>query len=452
MGTLNVENLKTNIEYVHHLLEVVDILCLQEHWMFRFEEPLLKNLLQGYSYHAKCSDDDDPISPLMKPKGEAGVITIWKPSLDPYISTMPDGSSRCVVIKVSTQHKATFVLNTYMPTAGADEKYRAMLDEMYELNQALSPDGNIIWAGDLNGSFSRQVPSSNDRLLQKFCKEIKFTSSNDPQPTYYHFVGNITSRIDHILTHTSTDHIIGKQHVITRHPLNLSSHDPVIAHLTVPISTEDTHNSSEDATEARSKPNWKKVDVEAYKEVTNQRFKVFIEQDGLSLPTDSIVERINDILLRSADECGAKPKKKAKRKSKYPWSAALKPTVLQIKKAYWQWKQVQKDPNHPLARELKDLHKSLRQQQRQMQAEHNKALLEDIANASVEDKQLFYRLIRKQRSTQSGISSNIEFPGNPTSQLQGWANYYEQLATAEDLPHFDNSYHKAMQLKLHLVV
>ena len=124
IATLNVENIKTNIEYVHHLLKRVDILCVQEHWLYNFEEPLLKQLIPHVCYHLKCVDDDDPISPLLKPKGVAGVLTMWNPKIDHMITAIADGSPRCAVIQIGSGVKPTFLINSYLPTEGTPDYYR----------------------------------------------------------------------------------------------------------------------------------------------------------------------------------------------------------------------------------------------------------------------------------------------------------------------------------------
>ncbi len=76
-------------------------------------------------------------------------------------------------------------------------------------------------------------------------------------------------------------------------------------------------------------------------------------------------------------------------------------------------------------------------------AQHRKQLLEDISNGSVEDKQLFYRLVNKQRGGCLGVASNIDFGMPCKTQLDGWVNYFEGLATATSLPQFDNKYYMA---------
>ena len=434
---------------------MVDILCIQEHWMFSFEENMLKALIPNICYHIKCSDDKRPVNPTLKPRGQGGVLTLWKPEMECLVTPLPDGSERNVLIQIgSTKEGATYLLNSYMPTEGSLAKYVEVLDEVYEIQLKHSPNGRFIWIGDLNASFTRPNPTENDKAFRKFCSEQRLTppsSESNSIPTYHHFVGAITSRIDHVLTHKASTNILSNSKIMTREPLNLSSHDPILIQIQLLKGVSTGSKSLTQEARAKKKPNWPKVDIPKYTHTTGLRLDSLINTDGLTLPTEVLVERINNILLQSADECGPPAKKAKKRKSRYPWSGDMKPFVKQIKHAYYCWKTQGKKPDHPLVEDIKQMKKTLRSEQRQLAAEHRRSLLTDISKATVDNKQLFFRLIKRQRGCSRELCNSVEFPPECETQLEGWASYYEKLATAESLPHFDDEHHKAMQLKHHLV-
>ncbi len=50
------------------LLNKTDILCLQEHWLHRFEENRLNRIAEDYKkgYTLKCFDDNDPLPPTQR--------------------------------------------------------------------------------------------------------------------------------------------------------------------------------------------------------------------------------------------------------------------------------------------------------------------------------------------------------------------------------------------------
>ena len=117
----------------------------------------------------------------------------------------------------------------------------------------------------------------------------------------------------------------------------------------------------------------------------------------------------------------------------------MKPIVSKIKQLFYIWKQNNKDPHHEAATELKAAKKELKSMQRHLAAQHRKQLLQDITSASTDDKQLYYRLVNKQRGCAQGVADNKDFGSHVSSQLEGWACYFESLATATSLPQFSST-------------
>ena len=434
-------------------MEHMDILCLQEHWLYAFEENMLRCLLgDKYLYTMKCIDDQNPINPSLKPRGQGGVLTLWKPEIDHLITPLDDGAERNLAIMVGTESHGTVLLNSYMPTAGSQDCYAQVLDEVHEILEKHATKCHFIWCGDLNASLTRCPPSSNDKKLRQFIKEADLiTTANDPpKPTYHHFMGGITSTIDHILTTKNHSAAITQFNVLSRQMTNLSSHDPVSAIIEVPEQQQE-RNTDDTIMEARKKPRWDKIDRSAYEELTGTQLSSLIECGGLLLPNEVLVERLNSILLDCSDRCGPKPprkKKKKKAQRKYPWSDNLKPIMKDLKHAFYWWKHNDKDPNHPLAARVKNLKKSLRSHQRQLAAIHRRDQLEEIANAATSDRNLFYRLVGRQRGSQSRVSNHVIFNGGE-SQLDGWATYFETLATDIPAPHYDTYHLHASELRHH---
>ena len=66
------------------------------------------------------------------------------------------------------------------------------------------------------------------------------------------------------------------------------------------------------------------------------------------------------------------------------------------------------------------------------------------------DQQLFYKLIKKQRQQSSSSIATIDF-GPGKSQLDGWADYFEDLATPSNNPLFDATYHQSRELQFLLL-
>ena len=391
---------------VHHLLVYNDILCIQEHWLYSFEEEFLKELLPGLHFHIKCVDDAYPIGPLMKPKGTAGVAIIWNSNINSLITPLQDGSHRCMLVQVGDM-PPTFILNTYMPTNGSSDDYGDVLDEVHVIYEKYSTLGEIIWVGDQNGDLNRRKPYENDKLLTEAIHELGIVSVDKSKtPTYHHFVGGITSKIDYMFIQPQTLSKVSKFRIDVRHPLNLSCHDAISA--TIAIQTHPTSSSDHTSCEAKRRPNWKKIDLKKYAELTSMHLESLTNHGGLSLPIGVLVDRVNTILTQVASECGpaAKPttKRKNRRTTRYPWHPKMKPVAKRIKDRFFLWKLEDRDPDHPIANELDQCKKELRSMQRQLAAEHRRQLLVDIALASADDKDLYYRVMKKQRGGQGGVA------------------------------------------------
>ena len=381
-------------------------------------------------------------------------MTLWTKQLDHAITPMPDGSTRVVVVHIVTENNPIVLINTYMPTEGSHDKqssYEDLLDEVHEITQKYQSTCDIIWAGDHNASFYRKKPTTNDRLFRAFCKEDNYVPHPETEdtPTYHHFCGESKSRIDHVLS-TSGKNILRTTSVDIRHHLNVGSHDAVIAEVAIIIPP--VIKSPPGARPANPKPKWNKADTHLYRSLTEERINVLISTGGLDLPHQVLADRLQCILLLCAEESGANVcRTKSKRTSKLPWAPELKPLVAASKQLHFQWKVEGKPDGTDTYRRLKEAKKSLRSMQRHLAATSRQAQQKEIATAHHADKQLFYKLVRRQRESPKCSSPVINFKVPATTQIEGWATYFETLATPVSLPHYCEWYSNAMQLKMNLL-
>lgn len=66
------------------------------------------------------------------------------------------------------------------------------------------------------------------------------------------------------------------------------------------------------------------------------------------------------------------------------------------------------------------------------------------------DKRLFYKLIRRQRKTR-GTACSVQFSDPTLDQADGWANYFQELATPLNLAHFNENHKLSIDLQLLLM-
>ena len=174
--------------------------------------------------------------------------------------------------------------------------------------------------------------------------------------------------------------------------------------------------------------------------------------DGvLDLPSNVVIECVNHILTSSAETCGAKKKQVvSKRNGKLAWSPSFKPMVRQLKKARWNYRTAPPSKREKLQGEYKLKKKELRSAQRQLLATQRKQLHKEIMDAHEGDKVTFYKLIRRQRGERHTELRPVDF-GKEDDQLEGWASYFEELATPADRDHYNEQYKNSRLLRYHLL-
>ena len=456
LATLNIENVTSNYAYLQDLLKFCDIVCIQEHWLHRFEVGVLEKIIPDHHFAIKCYDDTNHISNSHRPaRGRAGIATIWNKKLSHCMEELPDGSTRVQVCQLHTQNGFVTIINTYMPTEGthdSENTYDDVLDEVHDIMQKYKSSSSIIWAGDLNGSLRRPSPTTNDRKLRKFFREEKLESkiTLEETPTYYHFNRRSTSQIDHIAQLQRDENKLTEVRVDQRNHVNTSSHDAVMANLTV---IPKKWPKKKATVMVKTKPNWKKVDLNRYKEVTGLRLKNLIASDGLTLPTEVVAECTNHILTTSAELCGAgKKKQQSKRdRGKRPWLPSFKPIIRLMKQSRWKAENSRSiQDREKFKHEYRNAKKGLRSAQRQATALKRREYHQEIMNAYQGDRNTFFKIVKRQREAGKNTEANVNFK-EETEQLEGWATYFEELATPQNQPHYDEKYKSARMLKFLLL-
>lgn len=427
------------------------IICIQEHWLYSFQQNEIKELFPSHCWAIKCIDDGNPIAPIHRPRGHAGVACLWDKQIDHDITVLPDGSDRVLAI----QYNDTVIINTYMPTAGTHTKisYQDITDEVHELLEKYHPQLNMIWFGDMNADPQRAT-SNNDRMLKAFCEEEELVISDKIQePTYHHFTGTSRSKIDLVIQPAIQD-LIEDIKVDVRNPINLSCHDAIIAKLNIGTVAATTSAKSKYTTPAPTKIKWNKVDLPMYRNLTFRRLTKMLQYIDDRTPTDLIVKRTNAILSKSALDCH--PTSKPRKQTTYKWAHQLKTYAVDAKEAHARWKEEGRpeDPLHPAYHSKTEAKRSLRRQQKQINARERDERQRLIMEACENDHRLFYQLIKRQRSDGQDAAAQINFkfdPKNQNSQTENWAEYFEKLATPQDLPQYNAEHHETTKLKLLLI-
>ena len=458
--TINIESLRRNAAYVNELISKHPnaIVCLQETWIYNFQQQEIRDLFPSTHWAFKCNDDNNPIAPLYKPQGRAGVACAWSNLLNNHVKVQPDGSSRVLVIQVQTTHQCLAIANTYMPTNGThdDVTYDEVTDEIHELLEKYA-NCDFIWLGDLNGDPKRnRYP--NDKALIQFCKDEELQLCEKiTLPTYHHFVDNKKYNLDHFVQPSTQRDLILSIAVDQRNPLNLSTHDAVIAVMNFDISKSQANTSSATSNHvnAPTKIKWNKVDIPLYKQLTRTKLTKMLQYTDEHTPNAILVGRTNAILKEAALQSSPAPKV-LRKQTTFKWTPNLKPLVDESKLAFRKWKQCGRpaDSAHPATRMNDQAKKNLKSGHKKVAAQDRVDRHTQIMQACENDSKLFFQLVKQQRGNGAPTSVTIKFkfdPENNHAQIDDWASYYKDLATPKDFPHFSQEHSEHIDLKMLLL-
>ena len=170
IATFNIENFYTNKLYLDKLLSECQIIALQEHWLYHFEQRELVEFCneRGFNVVLKSVDDADPLPPQCRPRGRGEIAMIWKKNIDQMVSPVSDGNNRVQGLVINSAVGEVCILNVYMQCRGsrdAEDNYRDVLAQIAEIMNIYSDRARFILVGDMNASLTRDIPTSRDLVF-----------------------------------------------------------------------------------------------------------------------------------------------------------------------------------------------------------------------------------------------------------------------------------------------
>ena len=447
------ENVTTNTVYFLELLIKVDILAIQEHWLWTFEKSFLEKLAaeNHYSSFIKCTDENEPISGRQRIRGWGGCGIFWKSSLDQHIRIQSDGSERICVITMDIYPKPFCFVAVYMPTTGNkdyDRKYCQCLDELHEIVHKYS-DHSIIIMGDMNASFIRNQETTRDKLFKKAVHDMGLClPQNYPvKSTFYHHNNVSSSQIDYILSFNAIN-ILSDIVIYEHSAVNLSTHLPTVASLYCNLNSTKDHSEYTETSARNGKIKWDKCDIEKYQQLLNEQLEMVDFNTGT---VDEKLLLVSNIMKNCANESVLTTVNSLRKKNLKPWTSKITQLCKNSKKAFWLFKQGGglKSKENQLWLECKAAKRELRQAQRQLSASRRNKLYNDIMDSYWLDQKLFYKLINRQRNGHSRKLNKLTVDDvhlETSSEIrEGWANYFKQLSTPSSSPVFVNEHKQLIE-------
>ena len=424
-------------------------MCLQEHWLFSFQESTLTEIDKTMCHSAKFVDEDNPLEPTNCPRGFGGVAILWDMDLDKHVEVITSANNRCVVISLSNQQVNYLIINTYMPSSGHSiYDYQSMLDEIAVLTLKYQATHRILWAGDLNGSLTRETPNVRDKNLRLCCKELNYVCHNrhPALSTFFAYNRKDNSQIDYILCQNPQATWIKEMSQLHRQTHNTSTHDPIIAIIEFNLQNLVQKQSS---LTTSAKVNWKKIDIEAYKQLTAERIDVLSMS---TLPSTVLIRRLEENLLEAALQLMPKPK--PKRNSNVKWSPEIARCSKIAKTKFHTWKQAGRPKHHtsPEYSEMIESKRDLRRAQRKDSAIKRDNKIEQLMEAAYSNSPALFSLIKNPHNTK--VVNEMVFDGEIVQKdhIPGkFADYFEDLASPLQDPDFDDEYCKNVELNMLLI-
>ena len=150
IATWNCRGLHNSIPYIKHLLSKgVDILVLQEHWLWPFELDQLGSIDPEFAYTAVCDSRLSPSSTLTR--GCGGCSILWRKSTSAVPISNLDSDRICGIQLPIEGSKLLTIIGAYMPSSEyPQETYNNYITAVNQAISTVPPSSPLLLVGDLN--------------------------------------------------------------------------------------------------------------------------------------------------------------------------------------------------------------------------------------------------------------------------------------------------------------
>ncbi|CAG2193589.1 unnamed protein product [Mytilus edulis] len=266
-------------------------------------------------------------------------------------------------------------------------------------------------------------------------KECKLTT-NHKGPTFINTSGADISEIDYFL-HSNIELQPSKR--ITDHPVNVSDHHPILLQMQCYL----IQHAQQTSNNQKLKIKWEKLDKQQYTDIISKeiiKYSDMLENDNESI--DQIIKDTTNLMSETAKKV-SKQKTYGKNKLKLNiWNKEIADALKANKHAYKIWKDNGRPMNidHPLIIEKKLTRKTFRTEIRneELRRKHNERNI--LIHSNSGDKNLFYKLIRKQRQNGNTFINDLNVDGETFERddiLSGWHTHFNKLAIPTEHPSFN---------------
>ena len=209
-----------------------------------------------------------------------GAAVGWQLDIDKYVRRIPIISERFSGVKYEDGQTNIITYSVYLPTCGQDDEYLEVLS-LLSCDIINNRNGN---SGILIGLDTNQSEKSSRRrteAMKQFCEQFSLKGVlTNSEPTFHHNNQTSSSQIDNILAYipdkAPIEISLFKHLCKLDNPVNLSSHDALIAKLTLPTvkkqNIEKDYSHTYETFEAE-KPKWNEFGLQGYQKETSKILK-----------------------------------------------------------------------------------------------------------------------------------------------------------------------------------
>ena len=382
---------------------------------------------------------------------------MWKKSLDSMIRELPDGNERILCIEMDANPIKLCIICVYLPCRGrgvdCEDLYHEALDCIREIYAKYQDSHTMILCGDLNASITKSCPSSRDKQLLGFCDEFSISREIPKQDSFFHVNGKDTAQSDYILLKQKDREMCTSYETISygELPTNVSDHIPIKVTFNLALNACTRKRTVNDDARPR-RTVWAKIDTNKYRHLTNMHPKSTLGCNyDVNLAIYNMTEALNEAALVSYYIPPKKPKKS--KKGFDLWSPRIARLVKTSKEMHRKWVEVgsPKAVNHPTVIHRKKAKNELRSAIRSSRAIARRNEHDAIMEADSNDKQLFYKLIQKQRSNKSTYTDTLVINDcrieGDEQVLHSFKSYFSDLATPEGCDDFSDDFKETADYK-----
>ena len=278
--TWNIENLNKNKFALKHFADThfPDFIFLNEVQAFQYESHQILHLFQGeYCHHLNSQDSHDHGLGLTQTKAQGGTMTLWKRSLNKFITVLPTKTSSFLPVLFQPPDISPSVhIAIYLPTSGKEAEFAHELTELRVFLEELidnHPTYTIFIRGDSNVNHNNNIRM---KIFNDFLKLMNLKCINIKHKTYHHFVGDgvFDSNIDVVLHSTQSKSTEQINEIICGkvNPLIESHHDLIVSTIALPRQIPEVSEAPESPPiieNTRIRTIWSDDNIESYRELIN---------------------------------------------------------------------------------------------------------------------------------------------------------------------------------------